>query len=207
MAEELKQLIDKIQSEGVQAAEQKAKGIENEARKRAEAIVKQAKEKAEGIISDAKAETTKMQASGEVALKQAGRDLIIALKGEINDLLKRLVVIKAGEALAPEKLADIIGELVKGHAAKGAAKDIFMLLSEKDLKVLESSFKAEVKAAAAKGVILRSSDSIRAGFSISYDAGESRFDFTDESLAEYLGIYLKPMLAELLKEAGTGKKK
>ena len=108
MAEELKQLIDKIQSEGVQAAEQKAKAIEAEAKRRAEAIVKQAKDKAEEIINDSKAEAAKMQASGEVALKQAGRDLIISLKAEINDLLKRLIASKTGEALAPENLAEVI---------------------------------------------------------------------------------------------------
>jgi hypothetical protein len=48
---------------------------------------------------------------------------------------------------------------------------------------------------------LRSADNIRAGFTISFDQGKSCFDFTDESLAEFLGQYLNEHVTKILKES------
>ncbi|PIW68507.1 MAG: V-type ATP synthase subunit E, partial [Candidatus Omnitrophica bacterium CG12_big_fil_rev_8_21_14_0_65_42_8] len=52
---------------------------------------------------------------------------------------------------------------------------------------------------AKKGIVVRASDEISVGFTISFDAGKSQYDFTDKALAEYIGVYLKPKLSEILK--------
>lgn len=205
MGEELKHLIKKIQDEGVAAAEQKAKSIEATANKRAETILEKAKTEADRIIANAREEVAKTQQGGEVALKQAGRDLMISLRGEIDEMLSRLIKMRVGEALSAKNLAAIINSLVQAQASRDETADLEVFLNQKDLDVLTESFAGELKEAVKKGVRLKSSDRIRAGLSISYDRGESRFDFTDESLAEYLGARLKPRLAELLKESAEKK--
>ena len=86
MAEELKNLIEKIHQEGVKAAEDKASDIENEAKRQAKAIVERAEKEAKDVIAEAKGKIAEMEGSGKVSLKQAGRDLLLSLRKEINFL-------------------------------------------------------------------------------------------------------------------------
>jgi vacuolar-type H+-ATPase subunit E/Vma4 len=51
-----------------------------------------------------------------------------------------------------------------------------------------------------KRIILKPTDEISSGFTISYDAGKSLFDFSGEALAEYISAYLKPELNKILKD-------
>jgi len=198
MAQELKELIEKIQTEGVKAAEDKAREIEKEARQSANKIIKDAQKKAEQIIGDAKTRIEGMEASGRSSLKQAGRDLILSLRKEINAVLDRLVVSRVHKALSPDELISIIGQLVKNCKAADRA-DIVISLKKEDLEKIEKQFLSELKDEAGKGITLRRQDEIQGGFTISFDKGKSLYDFTDKALAEYISSSLNPKLAQLLK--------
>ena len=54
MAEEIRDLIEKINQEGILAAEEKAKNIEDAAKQKADDILNRAKLQAEDMITDAK---------------------------------------------------------------------------------------------------------------------------------------------------------
>ena len=83
MSLELKALIEKIQEEGVQAAEDRAKEIESQARTQAEKIVQAAKKEASKILSEAQERIAKDEKSQITSLKQSGRNLLLALRKEI----------------------------------------------------------------------------------------------------------------------------
>jgi len=195
MAQEIKDLIAKINEEGVKAAEAKAKEIEEQARNRADEIVKKAKAEAEKLIAQAKDEIVKMQDNSGALLKQAGRDLILSLKTEINAVLERLIVSGVRQALNTEELTKILTALIKNYSGK---ENIVIALSEEDARKLEKSFLEGLRAEVGKGIALRPSEDIQAGFIISYDNGKSSFDFSDKGLAEYIGTCLKPRLKEIL---------
>ena len=89
-----------------------------------------------------------------------------------------------------------------GNKEKGG---IVISLGKEEFQKLEKTLLSELKDEVKKGVTLKSSDEIGAGFIISFDAGKSHFDFTDKALAQYLGGYLKPAIAELLKEGVSSK--
>ena len=95
MAEQVQELIDKIKSEGIQAADQKAQEIQSHAQKEAQRIVENAKQEAQCYLRDAKEEIKKMQESTQMALRQASRDTLLALKKEI-----RLAVSRQGARLS-----------------------------------------------------------------------------------------------------------
>lgn len=196
MAEEIKDLIEKIQQEGIKVAEDKAREIANQARSQAEEIVKKAKAEAERLIAQAKAQISKEEASSKILLKQAGRDLLLSVRKEINAMLEGLLAANLRQSLTPEGLVKILTTLIKNY---GAEESIVVLLKKEDLEILEKSFLAALKEEAKKGITLRPSEDIQAGFIISYDHGKSYYDFTDAALAEYIGSYLKPKLSELLK--------
>ena len=196
MAEELKNLIEKIQEEGVQAAEARAKSIEAEARSRADEIVARAEAQARDIVGRAKEEVAKMEASSEATLKQAGRDLILSLKKEIAAILDKIITAEVHKALTPEEIGTLLTALVK---QQGSSADVVISLNKEDAEKLEKGSLATLKGELKRGITLKPSEDIRAGFIISFDAGKSHFDFTDKALAEYLGLHLRPKIAQLLK--------
>ena len=81
---QLQELIDQIKKEGVDAAEAEAEAILNAAKAQAENIVKDAQAKADKILSDAKIENERMVKSGEDAIRQAGRNLLISFKDSVT---------------------------------------------------------------------------------------------------------------------------
>jgi V/A-type H+-transporting ATPase subunit E len=197
MAEDIKDLIEKIQQEGVKAAEDKAKEIEGQAKQQAEELIKEAKAAAKKITADAQNQADKMQESAKISLQQAGRDLMLGLKKEISDMLGELIIYAAREALKPQELVKIIASLVKNYNEKDK-ENIRIELNKADFEKLEEGLFSELGREAKKGITLKGEDDILAGFTISFDAGKSRFDFTDRALADYIGARLKPKLKEIL---------
>jgi len=195
MAEEIRDLIEKIQQEGLKVAEEKARDIESAARRQAEEIVKKAQDEAEKLTSEARERIAKMQESSIILLKQSARDMILGLKKEINAVLDRLIVTSMRQALSPEELAKILTTLIKNYSGK---EKIIILLKKEDLQKLEKGFQEALAEEAKKDIVLRSQDDIQGGFIISYDEGKSHYDFTDRALAEYIGTFLKPKLKEIL---------
>jgi vacuolar-type H+-ATPase subunit E/Vma4 len=199
MTEELKDLIEKIQQEGVKAAEDKARVIEEEAEARAKAIIEEAKKEAQVLLLEAKDKASKMEEATRASLKQVGRDLVLSLKTEINDMLNRIITTHVREALSIGELAQILGRLIKETGVNEKA-EVIVALKKEDAQVLEKGFLAELKKQAEHGIKLAVSDDIRGGFTISFDSGKSFFDFTDKAFAEYISLTLKPRLAEILME-------
>ena len=203
MAEELKELLEKIRREGIDAAQERAREIEVEARRRAEEIIRGAEERASGIVSEAKSRITKDEASGRQSLKQAARDTLISLHQEIVSMLDKIVTTHVHKALGADELTKIILALVKDASCAGKEKTIVSLKKE-DLEKIEKALFNELGAEAKKSVVLKHAAGIRGGFTISYDSGKSYYDFSDKALAEYITAYLKPELAKRLEEAAAG---
>ncbi|MGB9714944.1 MAG: hypothetical protein ACPL1G_00810 [Thermodesulfovibrionales bacterium] len=200
MAEDIKSLIEKIQQEGIKAAEEKAKEIEDEAKKQADLILENARVQAERLLSETKDNLARMEQSQKALLAQAGRDLILTLKKEINAMLERLIKQEIQESMRPEEMADIISQIIKSDTTLSKG-DIIVTLSQTDRDKLEKGFLAKLKEEVKRGIVLRPSEEVRSGFLISFDGNKSYFDFSDKALAEYIASYLKPKLAELLKNA------
>ncbi len=197
MAESIQALIDKINQEGIQAAEEKARGIELQANIKAEEILKKAGLEAEGMELDAQEKITKLQEKERALIKQAGRDLLLELKEEINTMLHKLIEKQVQSSLTAENMFKILTSIIQS-ACKEEKSEIIITLNKDDLKILEADFLAKLKEEVKKEVVLKPSDVIRGGFVISFDAGKSHFDFSDKELAEYIAAFLKPKLKEIL---------
>lgn len=206
MAEDIKNLIEKIQQEGIKAAQDQAKDIEDQARRQAEALIEKAKKEGQGLVVEAEDRVAKMEKSARASLEQAGRDLLLALREEINAMLDKLVVAQVRQALSPAELIRIITTLIKNSSGKEKG-DIIVSLNKQDLQNLEKGFLGKVREITKKGVTLKTSADIHGGFIISYDSAKSHYDFTDQALAQYIGLHLRPKLAEMLKEVASGRKK
>ena len=200
MAEEIRDLIEKINQEGIKAAEEKAQNIEAAAKQRADDILAQAGLEAEEMIAAAKDRIRREDEKGKTLLAQAGRDLLLSLRKEINAMLGRIVVSDIQQALTPEALFKLLSEVVRNFST-GENSDITVLLNKEDLETLEKNFLYKLREETKKKIILKPAEEISGGFTISFDNGKSCYDFSDKALAEYIGIYLKPKLNQILQEA------
>jgi len=200
MAEEIRDLIEKINQEGIRAAEEKAHNIESAAQQRADDILAHATRESEEMIAAAKDRIRRDDEKGKILLNQAGRDLLLSLRKEINAMLGRIVVSEIQKALTPEALFKLLSEVVRNYSA-GDTCDITVTVTKEDLEILEKNFLFKLKEETKKEIILSPSEEISGGFTISFDSGKSCYDFTDKALAEYIGTYLKPKLNQILQEA------
>jgi V/A-type H+-transporting ATPase subunit E len=200
MAEEIRDLIEKINQEGIKAAEEKAQNIEAAAKQRADDILAQARLEAGEMIAVAKDRIHREDEKGKTLLAQAGRDLLLSLRKEINAMLGRIVVSDIHQVLTPEALFKLLSEVVRNYKA-GESSDITVFLNKEDLEHLEKNFLNKLREETKKKIILRPAEEISGGFTISFDSGKSCYDFTDKALAEYIGTYLKPKLNQILQEA------
>ena len=198
---QLQELIDKIKKDGVAAAEKESAKIIAASEKKAESIIADAQAKADQIIKSAKSETEKMEKASEEAIIQAGRNMLLSFKDSLIAELDGLIQAETTKAVSKDVLGKLIPETVKLWAKNSDASELSVLLSEKDLKALEKSLTASLKAEIKKGLEIKPDKTLAAGFRIGVKNGAAYYDYSAESLAEMFAAYLNPKVAGLMKVA------
>ena len=198
---QLQELIDKIKKDGVVTAEAEASKIVEASEKKAEGIIADAQAKAAEIIKNAKAETERMEKASEEAIMQAGRNMLLSFKDSLIGELDGLIKAETEKAESKDVLTKLIPETVKAWAKNADASELSVLLSEKDLKILESALTSELKAEVSKGLEIKPDKTLSAGFRIGVKNGAAYYDYSADSLAEMFAAYLNPKVAALLKTA------
>ena len=201
---QLQELIDKIRKEGIESASEEAARIKRDAEAEAARIIAAAQKEAEGIASQAKADAERAEKVGIAALEQAGRNLILSFKAEIQGFLDKLVIDTVSSSYSADVIKGLLPDLIKNWAVKNT-DSLSVLLSEEDLKKLDNAFKASLASALKGGVSLKPEKTISSGFRIVEKDGSAFYDFSAEAVAGMLSAYLSPKLAGTLKNAVEGK--
>ena len=199
MAEQVQELINKIKKEGLQEVEAKGRQIEDEARKRADELVKQAKEEAARLVEQGKNEIRQNQEAARASLQQAARDVILNLHKEINNVLRAVVMREVRQSLSGKDLTAILEQAIKTYMQQNKdITDIKLLVSEADLEHLKHGLLAKLQERLKGSISLRSEQDIGAGFVISFNADKTSFEFTDQSLVQYLGDFLNEEVSAII---------
>lgn len=187
--EDLQSILEKINREGVEKAEARAKTIETEARARAEDIVKNARDEAEKARAKAEKSAAEYSERAKETIAQAARDTVLQIKDAVTKLLEDLLVKEVNKALADDATA---AELVK-DAIKGLTGPGEIACSAK----LAQSLAARLAASGAFTVV---TDNFKGtGFTVKTDGGRVEHAFTGDVIAAELAKRLRPDLAALLK--------
>jgi V/A-type H+-transporting ATPase subunit E len=198
---QLKELIDQIKKDGVEAAEAQAQDILKSANDEAEKIILNARAEAEKILQNAKKENERMVKSSEDAIRQAGRNLLISFRESVTRELNAIVAQKVYSVYSSDELAGLIVSIVENWANTPDAEDIAVILNTEDLKKLEETILSLLKEKMLEGITLKTNDNFDGGFRISVNNGCAYYDYSAESVIEMLSKYLSPKVTELLKEA------
>ncbi len=198
---QLRELIDQIRKDGVDTAEAEAQSIIDAAQAQAEKIIADAQAQADKILADAKAENEKIVRSGEDAIRQAGRNVLISFRESVARELKKIAGENISAVYSSESLAQLIINVVECWAQKPQAEEITVILGSADLAKLEETLLAALKNKMQKGITLKANDNFDGGFRIALNDGGAYYDYSAEAVVEMLSNYLSPRVRELLKEA------
>ena len=149
MAEDLQGLLDRIQNDGLQKAETEREKIIADAKAQAEKIVADANAQAEAIMKKAKETADDDIKRGEITIRQAARDIIIALKGELLERLRRIAKDNVAEAMTPQLMAQLVATMADAYA-KESADGLELILSRQELEALIKKVEKQMKKAAAE---------------------------------------------------------
>jgi V/A-type H+-transporting ATPase subunit E len=198
--ENLDGLIQKIRQEGVERAQREADALIAAAKQQAAEIVQTAESRAAQLMREAEDRRQQDATALRQAQELAARDWLLAVRAELNGLLRRLIQRECSAALAGPALAELIRQVAIEWMRHGGAKDLELLLSEHDARALGDSFLARLQAELDAGVSVQPHPDLRAGFQIGGRGESMRLDFTDAALAESLAAYLNPRFAGVLDE-------
>ncbi|MBN2600667.1 MAG: hypothetical protein JXR87_01595 [Candidatus Marinimicrobia bacterium] len=198
MESKLEHLIEKIKSDGIEEAKKAAAEIAKSAQKEADDIVKKAKAEAEKIITEAEKEAEKLQSNAESALKQASRDTVLVTKEKLLKLFDAAFKKELGERMSPEFLNELVIKIVDSW---GKDKELEVLVSDKDLKPLRELIFSKGRKELQDTVTIKVDKGISKGFRIGLKDNDVYYDFSDESVAEFLGEFLNPGIREILDKA------
>ncbi|MCK5674073.1 MAG: V-type ATP synthase subunit E [Spirochaetales bacterium] len=199
---QLKELIEKIKSEGVKTAEDQAAEIIRNAEQKADTIIANAESQAKIARDKASADAARFEATGNEALKQASRDLIISTNKKLEEIFGRLLKNEVDEVLKGSFLETVIMTVVKNW--KNDLNDMSVLLPAVELKKLESGLKTKISQEIKGSLEIKPLSGLDSGFRVSSKDGSAYFDFTGEGISELLSELLNPGIASLLQEATAG---
>lgn len=200
-SEALQEVIEKLKSEGIEAARAEAARIKEKAESDAETIEIEARAKAKNIVNQAEAEAKKLREQLQLEMERAAKTALLAFKSSVE---KALVVPAVDEALAqllsnPTHLEKIVAEMIKGFASnqfKNANLDV--ILPENMRVQLGSAFVAKMKLlSGGGGVTVQFDDNIRYGFKIGPSGQGYVYDLTDDGLREMFVKFVSPKFRSL----------
>ena len=192
MAEELQQLLEKIQRDGVDKANAEAAAIVAKAKAEADALVKKAQEDAAAAEAKGKADAEAYAARARETIAQAARDTVLKVKDDVTKLLTKLLAQDVTAALATEAVpiaAAAVKELVTGSATAEVAASAKLV----------DALRAQLAAQAQGGVKVVADEMTGAGFTVKLDNGRVEHDLTDAAISGALAQRLRSDLAELIK--------
>lgn len=199
MAEELQHLIERIQKEAVEKAEQEAAEILAKAKEKAAAIVREAEEKARAKLEQAEKDSQIFAERSRKTIEQAARDLLISVGQGVENILKDLVAEAVDEALTIEVLQQMLVKMAEAYAARGGeGTRIDLLISPKDRDALIKFFAERYRQRLIRGAEIHVDNELFKGFRVSFVKDHVYHDFSKEAIAEALTQFLRPQLAEIV---------
>lgn len=195
---QVQELLERIKSEGVDAARTEADRIIAGADEKAKAIIGEAEKNAVEFEAGAVARIEAMEKASKLALIQASRDTILALREKVQSFMSDAILATTSEVLDAAFIGKILPELLFSMA-KQTEGDITVLLPPKTIASIDDALANRLSVELGKGVQFKPFNSIDAGFRVAVKASAAHYDFSAESIAEILASRVNERLAECVK--------
>jgi len=193
MAEELKHLIDQIQKEGVEKAEEQAAAILSKAKDKAAKLVAEAEQKAADLLAKSETEAEAFAERSVRTLEQAARDLLITVGQGCEKVVTETLGQQIDKTIDSGLLEKMMLSVIEQHQGESAK----FSMSEADQKAL-AAFCAEQAKKSGQEIELTSDTEVLSGFKVGFKGSNAYLDFTGEAVADALSAFLRPELAKIV---------
>ena len=200
MSQELQGLLDRIQKEGVEAAQKQRDEIVAAAKSNAESIIQRTNMEAEAILKTTREEVKKIEERSKATIQQAARDILISLEAELTKRMKKCVKTAVSDAMTVPVITEIIKKMVEAYSkcTKGEIK-LDVVLAQKDVDGLFESIKSSIiKDLKADPNIIKGTG-FSSGLKIGFSGSDVFFDFSDSTITDLVCEFLSPKLSATLK--------
>ncbi len=204
MTQELQALLERINQDGVEKAEAERQRIVDDAKAEAEKTVENARREAEKIVGQARDEAELLIRKGEESLRQAGRDLLLSLREQLQARLAAVVKACVNADSDPKSFAEAIAKAVGRQLGEESVSDLEVMVPEKDRDAMEKHILAALDKDLRKNVTITPLPELESGFRLRFDKDDVLYDFSDTALADSLMLFLGSRLAEILASAENG---
>jgi V/A-type H+-transporting ATPase subunit E len=194
MTQDLQQLLEKIQRDGVDKAQCEADRLLKEARAQAQSLLQSARTEADNLAASARREAEAFERRAEESIRQSARDTLLNVEKSVTDLFSKLLLSEVNAALnSTELAASLAAESVRAYL--GGTGPVEVSAAAK----LADALRAKLAAEAVAGVSVVTDDATGAGFRIRLANGRIEHTFTGAAVADALAKQLRPRLAALMK--------
>jgi V/A-type H+-transporting ATPase subunit E len=115
-------------------------------------------------------------------------------------MFRTLIEVETQKVLTGRVLEEAIVTLIKGWSKQQSA-ELEVLVPPAELKKIDAALRSSLAAELKKGLEIKPFSGLKAGFRVGMRDGAAYYDFTAAEIAEVLGEYLNPNLAELVRDA------
>lgn len=196
MAQQIQDLVESIQKEGIEKANKKAEQIITEAKAKADEIIKSAKKEADKVLSDADKEIALRDQSAKASLTQAARDVQLSLKKALTEEINALLEEKVSQTFKTKEFIKLIKEVISLDFDD--VNNLELQVSEKDYEELATVLTKELGDKIKQGLEIKPVKSVNVGFKLAEKDGSGYFDFSAEATAKLMTPFLSPAIAKIV---------
>lgn len=197
---QLKELIDTIHRDGVDKVRLESEMLLKQARGQADGIVAAAQAQADTLLANARLEQERLERSGRESLKQASRDLMLGVRKQLETLFSALLKEKSRKALEDKEITAAIAAMISNWTPEQQVK-IDVLLPQNHFDQLVKALRQALAGKIAAGVEIKAAAEVTNGFRVAEKDGHAYYDFSAESIAENLALFLNPVMAGIVADA------
>ena len=179
---QIQDLVTSIRKEGIDAANAEAEAIISEAKKKADEIIANAKAEAKSVKDASEKEIAILKDSAALSAEQAKRDAMLAFKSEVQAEFEKLLAAKVRANIS----GDALGKLIKAVLADEDASKYTAEIAD-----VGDAVKAELASEIEKGLEIKPTKAVQAGFRLAAKDGSGYFDCSDEEIMQMLMPYFR----------------
>lgn len=203
MEGKLRELTDRIYTEGVARARTEAEQILDEARREAERLTAEATRDVARVREEARQEAAQLRENTASELRLSARQAVADLKQRVSGLIAaRLLSEPLQDALGDaEFLQNIIQTAMSNWKPDSqTGPDLQLLLPEKERGQLDAYIAGKSNELLAKGLHIRFDERLADGFRIGPADGSFVVSFSGEDFERFFRMYIRPQVDGMLFE-------
>jgi len=195
MTQDLQQLLEKIQHDGVDKAKSEADKLLEAARNQAKATLESAHAEAARIKADARREAEAFEHRADETIRQSARDTLMNVEKAVTALLSNLLLKELNTAALThtDLFAGLAADAVHAYLSDKSPVEVSAAAK------LADALRAKLAAEAVSGVTVVTDEAAGSGFRIRLANGRVEHTFTGAAIADALSKQLRPRLAALMK--------